>query len=167
MVESILGEIRMFAGNFAPAGWALCDGQLLPIAENDALFSLLGNTYGGDAVETFALPDLRGRIPIHRDPRHPVGQKGGVEEVRLTLDDFPAHSHQLLATRAPASRTSPAQSVPGRSRVALFAPPGKENMALMARAAVGTAGGGRAHPNLQPFLCLNFIIALAGIFPRS
>jgi len=169
--EQFIGEIKFVGFNFAPAGWALCDGSLLRIANNTALFSLLGTTYGGDGVTTFALPDLRGRLPVgvgqgagltNRD----LGQTGGAEQVTLTAEQMPAHSHSLNASSAVANSTSP-----GGNLLAETKNPGKETYstagasATLNPAAIGSAGSGQPHENMPPFLTLNCIIALTGIFP--
>ena len=169
MSEPFIGEIRMFAGNFAPRGWAFCDGQLLAVAQNDALFSLYGTIYGGDGRTTFALPDLRGRLPIHAgsgpglSPR-PIGARGGAEQVTLTTNQLPPHSHTLQASPDAATDTSPAgktfAQVAGGDLYGSIAP-----TASFENSAVGTTGGSQAHPNLMPFLCVNFICALVGIYP--
>jgi len=165
-----VGEIRLFAGNFAPAGWAFCNGQLIPIAENDALFTLIGTTYGGDGEETFALPDLQSRIPLHHGAAvggtFVIGGKAGVESVTLTVNQVPSHSHQLLATSAAGSANSPAGRVTG-------APPSidlyiEDTPSANAHAqAVSPIGGSQPHENMQPFLCLNYIISLFGVFPQQ
>jgi microcystin-dependent protein len=166
MAQPYVGEIRMFGGNFAPAGWMFCEGQLLPISENETLFQLIGTTYGGDGESTFALPDLRGRIPIHPGNGIVFSEFGGVEEVTLGTNQIPAHSHPFLATTAVG--TSP--NVQGN----LAASPG--NIALyrqiapstpMAPQAVGPVGGSQPHTNFQPYLCVDFIISLFGIFPSQ
>jgi microcystin-dependent protein len=169
--EPFLGEIRMFAGNFAPRGWALCDGQLLAVSQNDALFSLLGTIYGGDGRTTFGLPDLRGRFPIHAgqgaglsDRR--LGSAGGSETVVVTTGQLPAHTHAMGASSLTGTSSSPAAAVP--AAVALDAhyadPPTVAGNELNATA-VDLTGGGQGHPNIQPFQCVNFIIALVGIYP--
>jgi len=164
MADSYIGEIRMFAGTFAPYGWAFCDGQLLPIAENDALFSLIGTTYGGDGQVTFAVPDLRGRLPLHSDNSNPLGLRAGTEAVTLQASQMPAHSHQF-SLAAVASGSLPAGQ--------LLASPGGDDFiatnpdAPLSPQAIGQAGGNQPHYNMQPYLCVNFIISLFGIFPSQ
>jgi len=172
MSNPYIGEIRMFAGNFAPAGWAFCDGQLLAIAENDALFALIGTTYGGDGQTTFALPDLRGRIPIHQGtgagltPRS-LGESAGSENVTLTVNQLPVHPHAFLGTSSNASATNPANAVVAApSTIDLYRPATAPNTNL-APNALGPTGGSQPHDNLQPFLCISFIISLFGIFPSQ
>ena len=166
MAESYIGEIRMFGGNFAPAGWMFCEGQLLPISENDALFALIGNTYGGDGQTTFALPDLRGRIPIHQGNSFVPGQSGGAETVTLTSTQIPSHSHPLLASGSVANEPNPAGNVLGESSAVSHYHPANP-VAAMAPAAITQVGGGQPHDNVQPFLCVNFIISMFGIFPSQ
>jgi microcystin-dependent protein len=167
MAQPYVGEIRMFAGNFAPAGWMFCEGQLLPIAENDTLFSLIGTTYGGDGESTFALPDLRGRIPVHIGNGYVLAESGGVEEVTLSTGQLPVHSHALTAVGSVrGDQVSPAGNLPAQSfNVTPYindAPTGAFNPA-----AVGTVGGSQPHTNFQPYLCVDFIISLFGIFPSQ
>lgn len=164
MGQPYVGEIRMFAGNFAPAGWMFCEGQLLPISENETLFQLIGTTYGGDGQSTFALPDLRGRLPLHQGNGFILAETGGAEEITLTVSQIPAHSHPLLASTSIASQSSPANNVLAQSSSAdLYI----EDTATinMTPVAVGSVGGSQPHTNFQPYLCVNFIISLFGIFP--
>ena len=163
MAQPYVGEIRMFAGNFAPAGWMFCEGQLLPISENETLFQLIGTTYGGDGESTFALPDLRGRIPIHQGNGFILAETGGAEEVTLTVQQIPAHSHPWLAADAPATALSPAGSVPAEATKRFYVAP--SSVAAMAPVAVSATGGSQPHTNFQPYLCVDFIISLFGIFP--
>jgi len=163
-----IGEIRIFAGNFAPSGWLFCEGQLLQIADNDALFNLIGTTYGGDGTTTFALPDLRGRIPIHVGQGHGLSEAAGVESVTLLVAQMPAHSHALQASQDPADPTSgPDGGVTGDAGSANpiygSAAPGTSLHA----SAVAASGGAQPHENLAPYLCVNFIISLFGIFPSQ
>src|SRR5437763_4638946 len=164
MAQPYLGEIRIFAGNFAPAGWMFCQGQLLPISENETLFNLIGTTYGGDGQSTFALPDLQSRVPIHQGNGFTLAETGGVESVTLTVNQIPAHSHPLLGTPTIATATGPGGNILAQSSVAerYFPDVPDTNMAA---SAIGTAGGSQPHDNLQPYLCLSFIISLFGIFP--
>ena len=162
----------MFAGNFAPAGWAFCDGQLLPISENETLFNLIGTTYGGDGQSTFALPDLRGRVPIHQGtgvgltPRT-LAQLGGVEGVTLTASEIPSHNHPLVAAATAAQATaSPTGSLPAIASTPLYSAPISGTLA-MDPTAVGSSGGSQPHNNVAPFLCVSFIISLFGIFPSQ
>ena len=175
MSEPFVGEIRMFAGNFAPRAWAFCDGQLLAVSSNDALFSLLGTTYGGDGRTTFGLPDLRGRVPVHQgsgpglSPK-PLGSKGGTESETLTVSQIPSHDHgaRMVAVSTPADSAAAvghqfAQSVGGpiyHTGTGRGSKPASMNANAMA-----SSGGSQAHTNLAPTLCLNFIIALFGIYP--
>jgi microcystin-dependent protein len=164
MAQPYIGEIRMFAGNFAPAGWMFCEGQLLAISENDTLFNLIGTTYGGDGQSTFGLPDLRGRIPIHQGNGFLLAQNGGVEEVTLTVQQIPSHAHAFLASANNASAANAAGKLLAQTPsyapyIALSA-----NSALSANA-VGSTGGSQPHTNFQPYLCVNFIISLFGIYP--
>ncbi len=163
MAQPYVGEIRMFAGNFAPQGWEFCAGQLLPISENDTLFNLIGTTYGGDGQNTFALPDLRGRLPVHQDSGFILGQKGGAEEVTLTVNEMPGHSHTLDASINLPTLSSPAGNVTGQAAAKFYraGAPGVE----MSGSSILPSGGSQSHENVQPFLCLNFIISLFGIFP--
>jgi microcystin-dependent protein len=167
-----VGEIRMFGGNFAPAGWALCDGSLLPISENEMLFQLIGTTYGGDGQSTFGLPDLRGRVPIHQGTgtglsSRILGQMGGVENVTLTPSQIPSHNHPLVAAGAAAQATAePTGSLPAIANTDLYSAP-KSGTLAMDPAAVGDSGSSEAHTNVAPFLCVNFIISLFGIFPSQ
>ena len=171
MSESFLGEIRMFAGSFAPRSWALCDGQLLAISENDALFSLLGTIYGGDGRTTFGLPDLRGRLPVHAGtppgltPRQ-IGSKFGQEAAVVSVAQLPAHNHEVLVSNAAGSQNAPAGSfLAGSPNTRLYRPQTTNN-ALLDADTIGSSGGSaQAHNNLMPFLCVNFIIALTGIYP--
>ena len=166
MAQPYVGEIRMFAGNFAPAGWMFCEGQLLPISENETLFQLIGTTYGGDGESTFALPDLRGRIPIHQGNGFILAETGGAEEITLTVNQIPAHSHPLLASASQADSGTPTGRVAAEESFAGFdfyieSPP----TVNMAATAIGPVGGSQPHTNFQPYLCVDFIISLFGIFP--
>ena len=156
MAQPYVGEIRMFAGNFAPAGWMFCEGQLLPISENETLFQLIGTTYGGDGEETFALPDLRGRIPIHQGNGFILAETGGAEEITLTVQQIPAHSHPGLSS---ANTTVLGKSAP-QSLYGAAA-----SLTAMDPGSIANVGGSQAHLNMQPFLTLSFCIALQGIFP--
>jgi microcystin-dependent protein len=155
----------MFAGNFAPLGWAFCDGRQLAISQNDALFSLIGTIYGGDGQQTFNLPDFRGRIPIHQGPGFTIGQRGGAEIVALTVEQLPAHAHSLRCKSTPGELGSPQNAVWAASSVnqAIYsnAPPN----ANMNAAALPAAGGNQPHDNMAPFLAVSFIIALDGLYP--
>ncbi|MBW2468192.1 MAG: phage tail protein [Deltaproteobacteria bacterium] len=167
--DPFIGEIRLFAGNFAPRGWALCDGQLLPIPQYTALFAILGTTYGGDGRTTFALPDLRGRAPIHAGQgpgllNRRLGQRGGREDVALAVEELPPHSHQAVGSTNPTSATTPAGKVWGSTgRTRLYAAPGAP--ANLSPAAIANTGAGMSHENMPPYLVINYIIALQGLFP--
>jgi microcystin-dependent protein len=164
MAQPFIGEIRIFAASFAPAGWMLCQGQLLPISENETLFNLIGTTYGGDGQETFALPDLRGRLPIHQGGGFTLAETGGVEQVTLTVAQIPAHSHPLLGAAIQGDQISPAGALSANSFsvTPYINDPPADNMNA---GVVGVTGGSQPHTNFQPYLCLNFIISLFGIFP--
>lgn len=165
MAQPYVGEIRMFAGNFAPAGWMFCEGQLLPISENETLFQLIGTTYGGDGQSTFALPDLRGRIPIHQGNGLILAETGGAEQVTLTVNQIPAHAHAFMGTGSTASANSPASSVAASPTNIDLYRPAAALAAAMAANTVGPVGGSQPHDNMQPYLCVSFIISLFGIFP--
>jgi microcystin-dependent protein len=169
MANQYLGEIRMFGGNFAPAGWALCSGQILSISQFSALFALLGTTYGGDGVSNFALPDLRGRVPICQGQgiglsEYVIGAKAGEENVILSTTTMPSHNHQFVSTAA-ATLDTPTNAVLGTpaTGVNLFAPTVPSG--TLNASANGATGGNQAHPNVMPYLCTSFIISLTGIFP--
>jgi microcystin-dependent protein len=164
MAQPYVGEIRMFAGNFAPAGWMFCEGQLLPISENETLFQLLGTTYGGDGESTFALPDLRGRIPIHQGNGFILAETGGAEEITLTVSQIPSHTHPLLASADQTSTLNPAANLIGAPLTAtpFFAAPPNQSLSPQA---ISPVGGSQPHTNFQPYLCVDFIISLFGIFP--
>jgi microcystin-dependent protein len=164
MAQPYVGEIRIFAGNFAPAGWMFCEGQLLPISENETLFQLIGTTYGGDGESTFALPDLRGRVPIHQGNGFTLAETGGAEEITLTVQQIPAHSHPLLAASSLGNNGNVAGNLTSNSNGAL---PYIEDAPTvnMSPTAISSVGGSQPHTNFQPYLCLDFIISLFGIFP--
>ena len=166
MVQPMVGEIRMFGGNFAPAGWAFCEGQLLPISENETLFNLIGTTYGGDGQSTFALPDLRGRLPLHQGNGFILAESGGVEEVTLTVNQMPAHSHAVLGSAATAGSADPTNNLAARVTVAGVFPYGTDDpRPALANNAVSPVGGSQPHDNFQPYLCIDFIISLFGVYP--
>jgi len=162
-----VGEIKIFAGNFAPVGWAFCEGQLVPISENEVLFNLIGTTYGGDGQATFALPDLRGRLPIHMGGGFTIGETGGVETVTLTASQIPAHTHALLGTTNGASAAAPGSDVVlGRTASSVITPYGADApLTTLSPSSIGTVGGSQPHNNFQPYVCVNFIISLFGVFP--
>ncbi|SEB54994.1 Microcystin-dependent protein [Nocardioides exalbidus] len=167
MGQPYVGELRMFAGNFPPMGWMFCEGQVLPISENQTLFTLIGTTYGGDGQSTFALPDLRGRLPMHAGTSqggttHTLAETGGVEEVTLTANQVPAHSHGLPVSSTAASSRSAVGGVPAATAAeAPWATAGPTEAMTTSTA----AGGSQPHTNMQPYLCVNFIISLFGVFP--
>jgi microcystin-dependent protein len=167
-----IGEIRMFGGNFPPNGWAFCDGQLVPISENDALFTLIGTTYGGDGEETFALPNLQSRIPIHAGQgpgltNRTLGETGGTETVTLTTQQMPSHNHGFLASTDFSNVNSPTGAVIAQQTIATtYRESGPAGGAFAANA-IQPAGGGQPHENMNPFLAVNFIISLFGIFPTQ
>ena len=167
MAQPYVGEIRIFAGNFAPAGWMFCEGQLLPISENDTLFNLIGTTYGGDGQSTFALPDLRGRIPLHQGNGFTLAETGGAEEITLTVNQIPSHNHSLLAAANPASTVVPGPAVaPAVTQLATITPYGTDAPpVLLSAQSISSVGGSQPHTNFQPYLCVDFIISLFGIFP--
>jgi microcystin-dependent protein len=164
MAQPYVGEIRMFAGNFAPAGWMFCEGQLLPISENETLFQLIGTTYGGDGQSTFALPDLRGRIPIHQGNGFILAETGGAEEITLTVSQIPAHSHPMLASGDGGNQVSPANSLIANVSAVFPYIESPPNVTMNAQA-ISSVGGSQPHNNFQPYLCVDFIISLFGIFP--
>jgi microcystin-dependent protein len=171
MPEPFIGEIRMFAGNFAPNGWMFCEGQTLPISENDALFTLIGTTYGGDGQETFQLPNLASRVPIHMGTgkdgiTYQIGEMAGTESVTLTTQQIPTHTHPLIATPDVGGSATPTSNILAQSpNIKAY----KEVAPTQAMAAnsVGPVGGSQPHENCQPFLCINFIISLFGVFPSQ
>ena len=162
MAEPFLSEIRLMSFNFAPKGWAMCNGQLLPINQNQGLFSLLGTTFGGDGRVNFALPDSRGRTPIHVGSGHTLGERGGEQAHTVSIQEMPTHQHL-----AQASTSNSDTNIPGGNNLAsaanLYSPP--TNVVALVGSTVGTVGGSQAHLNMQPFLTLTFCIALQGIFP--
>lgn len=159
-----VGEIRMFAGNFAPTGWEFCEGQLIPISENEALFIYIGTTFGGDGESTFALPDLRGRVPLHPGNGIVLAEQAGVEAVTLTVNQIPAHTHPLLGSATNGNTTNPNNALLANSTV--VTPYAVETpAAAMAPNAISPVGGSQPHENLQPYLCINFIISMYGILP--
>ncbi len=172
MSQPFVGEIRMFGGSFAPAGWAFCDGSLLPISENETLFNLIGTTYGGDGQETFGLPDLQGRVPIHfgQGPgitqNYQQGEQGGTESVTLTTQQLPTHNHGWLASNDPSNSILPASNVVSTplNITPYFA--GAASVALNAQS-LTPQGGSQPHDNMMPFLCITYIISLFGIFPHQ
>ncbi|MDQ8046771.1 MAG: tail fiber protein [Solirubrobacteraceae bacterium] len=166
MADPYIGEIRIFAGNFAPAGWSFCEGQLLPISENDTLYNLIGTTYGGDGQETFALPDLRGRLPLHQGNGYTLGQAAGVETVTLNQTQIPAHTHSVIASGAAGTTNAPTGALLAASpSISLYK--STAGSTPMAADIVTPTGGSQPHENLQPYLCLNFIISLFGIYPTQ
>jgi microcystin-dependent protein len=154
----------MFAGNFAPAGWMFCEGQLLPISENETLFQLIGTTYGGDGQSTFALPDLRGRIPIHQGNGFILAETGGAEEITLTVNQIPAHTHPLLASGDVGDQINFSNNLTSNSNGALTYIEDAPTVNMNPQD-VGPVGGSQPHTNFQPYLCVDFIISLFGIFP--
>ncbi|HEX2050299.1 MAG TPA: tail fiber protein [Actinomycetota bacterium] len=164
MAQPYVGEIRMFGGNFAPSGWAFCDGQLLAIAENETLFQLIGTTYGGDGEETFALPNLQSRTPIHQGSGFVLAEMAGVEEVTLTTQQIPVHSHPLLGSLTLSSALDPAANLTSQAPKRYFSPP-PASPAAMSPQSVAPVGGSQPHDNMQPYLCISFIISLFGLFP--
>jgi microcystin-dependent protein len=169
MGQPYVGEIRMFGGNFAPQGWAFCNGQLLAISENEVLFNLIGTTYGGDGQSTFQLPDLRGRVPINQGQspgtsNYTIGQSGGAESVTLTLQQIPAHTHVPACRAGGSDSPNPANAVWGATDAAQYAAASTLNT-FMNAGTIGAAGGNQPHDNMLPVLAVNFIISLFGIFP--
>ncbi|MGF2411500.1 phage tail protein [Ferruginibacter sp.] len=172
MQDPFIGNVILFGGTFAPVGWATCDGSLLAIAENDALFSLIGTTYGGDGQTTFALPDLRSRIPIHQGQgpglsTYIMGQQAGVETVTLSPGQIPAHSHAALSNSGAADSTDPTNNFLGTQSTLQEYIPGASANAVMNAAAISFTTGGQPHDNIMPSIALNYIIALEGIYPQQ
>lgn len=164
MAQPYVGELRMFAGNFAPAGWMFCDGQLLPISENETLFQLIGTTYGGDGQSTFALPNLQSRIPIHQGNGFILAETGGAEEITLTVSQMPSHTHAFVISTDGGTTTNAQDNLlsasPSLDMYIEDAP-----LVNLNAQAVAAVGGSQPHTNFQPYLCVNFIISLFGIFP--
>lgn len=167
MTEPFLAEIRLMSFQFAPKGWALCNGQLLPINQNQALFSLLGTTYGGDGRVNFALPNLQGRVPIHRGGGHTLGQVEGQQATTLTIAQVPGHMHAVNGTSAQATTSVPGPGVTLATSVGAAAYQVPEGLTAMSGTSLSPVGGSQPHPNLQPFLTVSFCIALQGIFPSQ
>jgi microcystin-dependent protein len=164
MAEPFLAEIRMFSINFAPKGWALCNGQLLPINQNQALFALLGTTYGGNGQTNFALPDLRGRVPMHEGNGHTLGERSGTEVHTVNINELPAHTHVARASAASGNTPVPTNNFLAAANN-VYRPPA--NLTQLAAGTVSNVGGSQAHINMQPFLTIGFCIALQGIFPSQ
>jgi microcystin-dependent protein len=167
MSDPFVGEIRMFGGNFAPAGWALCNGQLLAISEFEVLFNLIGTTYGGDGQSTFALPDLRGRLPVHQGSGSVIGQAAGEESVILTSQQLPLHSHPFAASTNPGAQTNPVGNAPATIVAGSAYAQAPATTALAPQSIQADPGGNQPHDNMQPYLCISFIISLFGIFPSQ
>jgi microcystin-dependent protein len=173
MSQPYIGEIRMFGGNFAPAGWMFCAGQLLPISENDALFTLIGTTFGGDGQSTFGLPDLQGRVPMHAGSGFVVGQASGVETVTINQNTMAQHNHMVTTTAKPATSGTPSSSTimadedPSNSGVLAYLPFAAASQMTLRSTMIGGTGGNQPHENMQPFLTVSFILSLFGIFPSQ
>jgi microcystin-dependent protein len=166
MATSYVGEIRMFAGNFAPSGWMFCEGQLLPISEYETMFNLIGTTYGGDGQSTFALPDLRGRLPIHMGNGFTLAETGGAETVTLTVNQIPSHTHTFVASTDTGNQSDPSGMVAAASNaVSIYKSIAPSD--AMAPGAIASDGGSQPHTNFQPYLCVEFIISLFGVFPSQ
>lgn len=165
MAQPFIGEIRPVPYNFAPRGWQLCQGQLLAISQNTALFSLFGTTYGGDGQQTFALPDLRGRVPVGQGPGYAMGQRGGVEQVTLMASQLPVHSHTAFCTNNAGVAAAPSGAIWATDGSGATAEYDSPPNATMHPAAIGLTGGGQPHENRQPYLTINFIVSLFGVFP--
>jgi microcystin-dependent protein len=171
MSQPYVGEIRMFGGSFAPAGWAFCNGQTLPISENETLFNLIGTTYGGDGQETFNLPDLQGRVPLHMGTgpdgnTYQLGEKDGVESVTLSANQVPVHNHALVASGTSAQAPQPQGAVLAQT-ITVQPYISDTGQVALAPASVTPIGGSQPHENMQPYLCISFIISLFGIFPHQ
>jgi microcystin-dependent protein len=168
MGQPYVGEIKLFGGNFAPAGWKLCQGQLLPISEYETLFNLIGTTYGGDGQSTFALPNLQSRVPVHSGSNgqnsYVLGQEGGAENVTLTNQQLPSHSHGLPVTDSAATQAAPAGAIPAAWSATQYSDVAQNGSMGQA---VQASGGGQPHDNMVPFLAVNFIISLFGVFPSQ
>ncbi|MCA0026975.1 MULTISPECIES: tail fiber protein [unclassified Mesorhizobium] len=164
MAQPYVGEVRMFAGNFQPAGWMFCQGQLLPISENETLFQLIGTTYGGDGQSTFALPDLRGRLPLNQGNGFFLAGNGGIEEVALSIQQIPAHSHPMLASNTLGNDPNPGGHLAAESSAISLYSNAAPSVAMGA-SSTSLIGLAQPHSNYQPYLCVNFIISLFGIFP--
>lgn len=163
MAIPYVGEIRLFAGNFAPAGWMFCNGALVPISENETLFQLIGTTYGGDGQTTFGLPDLRGRVPLHQGSNRVIGEMGGSETVTLTSTQIPQHTHTLKASSALSNGSAGGGGVLAATAVNIYG--SGDPTTSMAAQAVASVGGSQPHQNMAPFVGINYIISLFGIFP--
>ena len=166
MAQPYVGEIQMFAGNFAPAGWMFCEGQLLPISEYETLFNLIGTTYGGDGQYTFALPDLRGRIPVHQGNGFVLAETGGAEAITLTISQIPSHNHAFLGNDNPGSASTPIGNYLAKNgAIDSYTGDLSRGLTPLNQNIVNRVGGSQPHNNFQPYLCVNFIISLFGIFP--
>jgi microcystin-dependent protein len=171
MASPLVGEIRLFAGNFAPAGWQQCDGSLLDISENETLFELIGTTYGGDGQSTFAVPDLRGRVPVHQGQgpglgqSYTIGGQGGVETVALTTAQIPTHAHQLVASTAPGTTPSPQGNLAAANSAVRIYTQDAASVAMAGNALAG-AGGSQPHENRMPVVAIIYIMSLWGVFPQ-
>jgi len=166
MSQPYIGEIRMFAGNFAPLNWMLCQGQVLPISQYDVLYNLIGTTYGGNGQTTFALPNLQGRLPLHQTGNYPIGLIGGTEQVTLITQQLPVHSHPMAASQNNATSSTVTGNVMGSvgaTQIYREVPAAS----AMANQACSLVGGNQPHDNMQPYLCINFIIALFGVYPSQ
>lgn len=171
MAQSFIGEIRIFAGNYAPRNWAFCDGQVVSTSQFDALFSLLGTIYGGDGRTSFAFPDMRGRIPTHFGTgptltEHLIGSKFGTETVTLTLNEIPAHEHPMMVSKDSGFTNDPTGQVPGTTPAEFYTvPTDQSKVTSLMPNTVGSSGGNQPHSNLMPTLCINFILSLQGTYP--
>ncbi|MEO6685718.1 MAG: tail fiber protein [Dyadobacter sp.] len=167
MAQPYVGEIRMFGGYYAPTGWSFCDGQLLSISDNETLYQLIGTTYGGDGQSTFCLPDMRGRLPLHQGNGFVLSQMAGTEQVTLASGQIPAHSHPMMASTNGANSAQPQNSVIGNSSSIKMFMGDQPSGAIMSPFSIRPTGGSKSHNNLQPYLCVNFIISHFGIFPSQ
>jgi|ERR1041385_1890910 microcystin-dependent protein len=172
MSDPFIGEIRMFGGNFAPAGWMFCSGQLIPISENDAMFNLIGTTYGGDGQATFALPDLQGRVPVHQGSGFIIGQNGGSENVTLSTQQIPQHNHTALTTATAGTTNVPNNTAifadtGTTGAITTYLPFANASQQPLLPSVLTNTGGSQPHDNMQPFLVVNFIISMFGIFPSQ
>ena len=167
MSNQYVGEIRMFGGNFAPAGWFMCDGSLQPIAEFETLFNLIGTTYGGDGQTTFALPNLQGRVPVHQGGGLPLAEAAGTETVTLTSGQLPLHSHAFFCSSSPGAQRNPTGNVPAAIPAGSAYVQDPATAALAPQSLQAAPGGGQPHDNMQPYQCVSFIISLFGVFPTQ